>query len=118
MAAKEEEEMNIIVKTLNGQIRILRAEPHNTLAEVKYSVQGMFGHRAENIRLFYAGVTLEDDRMLADYNIHNNFTIHCVFRTSQYDDSLIRYQADEEPVVGGKSDAVSADNSPEQQVLT
>lgn len=111
--------MKIFIKTLLGQTCTLRAEPHNTLEEVKQTVEGIYGHDAIYIRLIFAGKGLEDHRTLGDYNIQHESTLHCIFRASQYDASLIRYQPDEEAVVGANSNqVVPVDNTPEQQVLT
>ena len=69
--------MQIYIRTLTNKIFIIECEPSDTIRKVKDKIQDKEG--AEFMKLIFAGRTLEDDRLLGDWNIQQESTVHCVF---------------------------------------
>jgi hypothetical protein len=71
--------MKIIVKTLLDRSYTLDVETSNTVRDVKEKIALLEHVPSERQRLILAGIQLDDDRSLADYNVQENQLLHVIF---------------------------------------
>jgi hypothetical protein len=72
--------MNIFVKTLTGKRIPVACRSSSTIDDIKASVQNSEGIPPDQQRLIHAGMQLEDQRTLMDYNIPDGAVVHLVLR--------------------------------------
>jgi len=68
--------MQVFLKTLNGKTITLDIEPFNTIQDIKSIIYDKEGVPQKYQRLTFAGKPLEDDRIVSDYNISKDATLH------------------------------------------
>ena len=76
----EDDDIQIFVKTLVGSTVVLRVETSDTVMHIKELLLERQGVPVEQQRLIYGGKQLDDDRILEDYNIQQESTIHLALR--------------------------------------
>ena len=72
--------LRIFVKTLTGKTLSVDAYEADTVADIKFVIQGREGIDPGQQRLVFRGKQLEDDRTLGDYSIANDDAVQLVLR--------------------------------------
>ena len=72
--------MQIFVKTLTGKTITLEVESTDCIEALKIKIEDRSGIPHDQQRLIYGGKEFEDDRVLSDYNVHSEATVHLVMR--------------------------------------
>ena len=93
---REEEEIEVYVKTLTGRSYTVRVSRGNTVSDLKGKFQVAEGTPADQQRLVFRGTQLEDSGSLEQYGIDTYSTVHLVLRVQSgspvaycLDDSLV-----------------------------
>ena len=78
---KENELLQLFIKTLTGKEIVLTVDPTLTIKKLKCEIQDKEGVPSNQQRLIFAGAQLEDSRTLASYNIKTNSNLNMIPRT-------------------------------------
>ncbi|QJX72067.1 polyubiquitin [Faustovirus] len=70
----------LFVKTMGGKTITLLMKPSASVLDLKKIIETAEGIPPDQQRLIFAGRQLEDDKVLLDYNISRDSTIHIVIR--------------------------------------
>ena len=77
---KENELLQLFIKTLTGKEIVLTVDPTLTIQKLKCEIQDKEGVPSDQQRLIFAGAQLEDSRTLASYNIKTESTLNLIPR--------------------------------------
>ena len=70
----------IFIKTLTGKTLTIVVRKEDTVENLKQKIQDREGIPSNEQRLIYAGKELHGNRILSDYNISKDATLHLVLR--------------------------------------
>jgi hypothetical protein len=74
--------MQIFVKTLTGKTIALKVDPNESVGNLKFRIREKEGVPIDQQRMVFAGIQLEDSRLLSEYNIREGATTHLILRLS------------------------------------
>jgi hypothetical protein len=75
-----EEQMEVWVKGLDGEMMTIRINSSDDVVNLKEKILYKTAIPVHDQRLIFSGKQLEDGRTLADYNIQDKTTIHLLLR--------------------------------------
>ena len=75
---KAENDIELYVKTLTGKIITCYIDPNATIENLKAKISDAEGIPSDQQRLIFVGEELEDQRLLSDYGIRHECTLHWV----------------------------------------
>ncbi|PIK55308.1 hypothetical protein BSL78_07780 [Apostichopus japonicus] len=78
----------VFVKTITGKTITLNVTPSDTIERVKFEIQDSEGIPTNLQGIMFAGKLLEDERLLSDYNVQNDSTVHLFLNYSRKDAAL------------------------------
>lgn len=72
----DEGQWKLNIKTLDGSFASVRANPKDTVVSIKMKLAKKLKVPFLSFRLMFAGKAIEEGRLLSDYTINNNATLH------------------------------------------
>jgi len=72
--------MEVTFKLVTGKTFVLYVEQTESVESVQTRIAEQEGVAFDEVRLIFAGKTIEDGRTLADYNVQQHSTIHVVLQ--------------------------------------
>jgi hypothetical protein len=70
----------VFVKTLTGKTLTFDVSRDHTVEQLKQQIRGREGRTTHEWHLIFAGKQLEDGRLLSEYGIQQESTVHMVLR--------------------------------------
>ncbi|CAI2376461.1 unnamed protein product [Moneuplotes crassus] len=71
----------LYIKELTGKTHEVQMTYETSVEDVKFIMQDLEGYAPEDQRIIFAGKQLEEHRLLVDYSVSKNSTLHLVLRT-------------------------------------